>query len=158
MLTGWRQKLLEILSKPGSSQVYSRFNLGANPSCLHEDVLNWDFYPLKTCMEGWQEKEEFTIIIHHKVGSWWARKGHIWISTLLWCFSNCKLAVQSKVGLQRLTQLGYSNVYLWSVWCWYSFYNNIMLLFCMIWCERVQTLYFKNHTATSPTRIFFTII
>ena len=26
-------------------------------------------------------------------------------------FSNCKLAVQYKVGLQRLAQLGYSNVH-----------------------------------------------
>ena len=35
--------------------------------------------------------------------------------TLLCRFSNCKLAVQSKVGLQRLTQLGYSNVHRWDV-------------------------------------------
>ena len=31
--------------------------------------------------------------------------------TLLCRFSNCKLAVQSKVGLERLAQLGYSNVH-----------------------------------------------
>ena len=31
--------------------------------------------------------------------------------TLLCRFSNCKLAVQSKVGLQRLAQHGYSNVH-----------------------------------------------
>ena len=30
---------------------------------------------------------------------------------LLCCSTNCKLAVQSKVGLQRLAQLGYSNVH-----------------------------------------------
>ena len=37
------------------------------------------------------------------------------LDTLLCRFSNCKLAVQSKVGLQRLTQLGYSNVHRWDV-------------------------------------------
>ena len=35
--------------------------------------------------------------------------------TLLCRFSSCKLAVQSKVGLQRLSQLGYSNVHQWGV-------------------------------------------
>ena len=35
--------------------------------------------------------------------------------TLLCRFSNCKLAVRSKVGLQRLAQLGESNVQGWGV-------------------------------------------
>ena len=37
------------------------------------------------------------------------------MDTLLGRFRNCKLAVQSKVGLQRLAQLGYSNVHQWDV-------------------------------------------
>ena len=38
------------------------------------------------------------------------------IPTLLCRFSNCKLAVQSKVGVQRLAQLGYINVHQWDVY------------------------------------------
>ena len=36
-------------------------------------------------------------------------------STQVCRFSNCKLTVQSKLGLQRLTQLGYLNVHRWGV-------------------------------------------
>ena len=35
------------------------------------------------------------------------------LAILLCRFSNSKLAVQSKVGMERLTQLGYSNVHRW---------------------------------------------
>ncbi len=37
------------------------------------------------------------------------------LNTLLCRFRNCKLVVQSKLGLQRLAKLGYSNIHQWDV-------------------------------------------
>ena len=80
--------------------------------------------------------------------------------TLLCCFINCKLAVQFKLGLQRLAQLGYSNVHWWGV---------IGLIKSKTWVKQlipvaelnvtyVTNIVLYNHIIMLLTSIIFNII
>ena len=91
-----------------------------------------------------------------------------WPVTQVYRFSNCKLAVQSKLGPQRLAQHGYSNVHRWGVSkvvrsLAYQDYTKDVLV--SVWFESVYVhsfpyfyLHFCNVTITSQLKKQLSII
>ena len=71
---------------------------------IEHGVSNANIKPLKVIEKNLHQKVKKSIIIYPSIFF------RLCICCTLLCrFSNCKLLVQTKEGLQRLTQLGYSN-------------------------------------------------